>query len=143
MVLDDGGEHDVVGSEAQPVREVVDRLGRVAADHHDVVAVARRPAKRSIASRASSYAPVARRDLYPAPRWTLEYHGRNSCTPRRDRGERAGGGRGVEVHVPAVFTVDAGNEQVVADERHREQEFGGGHDSSSRPETRAPVRGYW
>ena len=38
------------------------------------------PVKRWTSSRASSYSAVARRDLYPAPRWTLEYHGRNSAT---------------------------------------------------------------
>ena len=39
MVLDDGGHHDVVGVELEPVGEVVDGLGGVAADDGDVVAV--------------------------------------------------------------------------------------------------------
>src|SRR5215472_5931720 len=37
-------------------------------------------AKLSAAVRASSYAAVASWDLYPAPRWTLEYRGTNAST---------------------------------------------------------------
>src|SRR5215472_2652151 len=37
-------------------------------------------AKLSAAGRASSYAAVASWDLYPAPRWTLEYQGTNAST---------------------------------------------------------------
>src|SRR5215470_7749878 len=40
-------------------------------------------AKLSAAARASSYASVARWDLYPAPRWTLEYQGTNASTAAR------------------------------------------------------------
>src|SRR6516225_2809550 len=40
-------------------------------------------AKLSAAVRASSYAAVASRDLYPAPRWTLEYRGTNASTAAR------------------------------------------------------------
>src|SRR5215470_1255462 len=45
----------------------------------------RRPgrAKLSAAARASLYAAVARWDLYPAPRWTLEYQGTNASTAAR------------------------------------------------------------
>ena len=38
MVLDHRGRDHVVGTEAEPVGQVVDRLGRVADEHHDVVA---------------------------------------------------------------------------------------------------------
>ena len=54
VVLDHGGDDDVVGLEAQAVGEVVDRLGGVAADDRHVVAVGARPAKPSAAARASS-----------------------------------------------------------------------------------------
>src|SRR6516225_1948231 len=40
-------------------------------------------AKLSAAVRASSYAAVASWDLYPAPRWTLEYRGTNASTAAR------------------------------------------------------------
>src|SRR6516165_2443743 len=40
-------------------------------------------AKLRAAARASSYAAVASWDLYPAPRWTLEYRGTNASTAAR------------------------------------------------------------
>ena len=43
MVLDDGRHDHVVGREVEPVGEVVDRLGGVAADDGDVVAVGGAP----------------------------------------------------------------------------------------------------
>ncbi len=41
---------------------------------------ARAPTKRATSVRASSNAAVATCDLYPLPRWTLLYHGRNAST---------------------------------------------------------------
>jgi hypothetical protein len=40
------------------------------------------PTKRTRVSRASSYRALEYRDFAPAPRWTLEYHGRKSWTAR-------------------------------------------------------------
>ena len=54
VMLDDGGHDDVVRLQAEPVGEVVDGLGRVAADDGHVVAIPARPANRSAAARASS-----------------------------------------------------------------------------------------
>jgi len=39
-VLHDGGHHDVIGSEAESVREVIDGLGGVSTKDHDVVSLA-------------------------------------------------------------------------------------------------------
>jgi hypothetical protein len=40
------------------------------------------PTNRRRVSRASSYRALENSDLAPAPRWTLEYHGRKSSTAR-------------------------------------------------------------
>ena len=79
QMLHDGGNDHVAGFERQPVGEVVDRLGGVAADDGNE-SVPVRPANAAKASRACSYAAVASCDFQPAPRWTLEYHGRNAST---------------------------------------------------------------
>ena len=88
MVLGDGGDDHVVGIEAEAVGEVVDGLGGVAADDGDVVAALAAGEARA-PSRASSYAAVAIWDLYPAPRCTLEYHGRNCWTRSATAGSAA------------------------------------------------------
>ena len=64
MVFDDRRDDDIVGGEPEPVREVVDRLGGVAADDRDVIAVGR-PAREAQdrSAGASSYASVDARDL--------------------------------------------------------------------------------
>ena len=89
MVLDDGGDDDVVGLQPQPVGEVVDRLGGVAADDRDVVALV--PAGEPQGRGAGR--PRRRRwrccDFQPAPRWTLEYHGRKSATRSATAGSAA------------------------------------------------------
>ena len=55
VVLDHGGEHDVVGVEAQPVGQLVDGLGGVPADDgHVVAAAAGSPAKARARGRADS-----------------------------------------------------------------------------------------
>ena len=43
VVLDHGGDHDVVGAEPEPVGEMVDGLGGVAHEHDDVVGTLRAP----------------------------------------------------------------------------------------------------
>ena len=109
VVLDDGGEHDVVGPEAKAVREVVDRLGRVAADDRDVVAVvgaarelehrgrARLRTRRSRAAtcsrrrgaRSSTTAGIRARASRPpaARRSTRPRRGSRTGVPRRRRTE--------------------------------------------------------
>ena len=80
VVLDDRRDHHVVGLQRKPVRQVVDRLGRVAADDRDVVAVRR--GRRTAGSRRAR--PRRRRSraatCSPAPRCTLAYHGSSAAT---------------------------------------------------------------
>ena len=55
VVLHHRRRHDIVRLELQPVGEMVDRLGGVAAEHHHAALVAlERPAKRYALSRAPS-----------------------------------------------------------------------------------------
>ena len=121
VVLDDGGDDDVVGLEPQPVGEVVDRLGGVAADDGDVVAVApSRPAKREAA------AARPRRRRWRAGTSSPRRGARSSTTAgtRATRSATAGsgGGRrgGVERQVAALVAVDARHREVVADEADAE-----------------------
>ena len=64
-----------------------------------------------MARRASSYAAVARRDRNPAPRCTLEYHGRNAVDPLGHPGQGLGGGGLIELHGHALDPVDTRDRQ--------------------------------
>ena len=62
VVFDDGGDDNVVGTQAKAVGEVVDGFGCISADDRDVVTIfASR--EREAAPRALSYASVANWDL--------------------------------------------------------------------------------
>ena len=104
------------GAEPQPVGEVVDRLGRVAADDGDVVACRSRPANAErrracvLVGRGRHLRLVAGAAVHArVPRQEV-------VDPARDGGQRGRRGGGVEGEVRALDAVDARHELVVADE---------------------------
>ena len=107
VVLDHGGDHDVVGRETEPVGEVVDGLGGVAADDGDVVAVGwsageaqgRRPGRLVGGGR-----PLR---LVPGPPMDARVPGQELVHRLRDRREGAGRRRRVQAQVRTVVAVDA------------------------------------
>ena len=124
MVLHDRGEHDVVGSEPHPVREVIDRFGRVPADDRDVTAgigatrKAQHRGTRLLVSIGRTPGLVPGASVHArVPRQKVLY-------PRRDRRQCARGRRGIEVQVTARFAIDARDQQLVAYERHGERDLG-------------------
>ena len=59
-------------------------------------------------------------DLYPAPRCTLEYHGRNAVTRSATAGSAAVEAAASRERYGRSPAVDAGHADVVAHEAHRE-----------------------
>ncbi len=115
VVLDDRRPDDVVGSEAEPVRQVIDGLGGVPADDGDVVTPLPAGERQSgvagrlvggrrgsgLRSRSPVDAAVAGQELHH---------------PLDHGGEGGGGGSVVQVDHPTFLPVDAEHGDVVTDE---------------------------
>ena len=108
VMLDHGGEHHVVGVEAQAVGELVEGFGGVPAQDGDVAVAAG-----SSAGEGEGGGPgrlVGRGGqpgLVPRPAVHARVHGDELLDGSHDRWECAGRGGGVEVHVAALGAVDA------------------------------------
>jgi hypothetical protein len=116
VVLDDRRHDDVVGLQAQAVREVVDRLGGVAADDRHVLA-AGTPAE--VKNCRPRLLVGHRGELGLVPRAAVD-----AGVPRKELGNAVRDGwKGaarrsrVEVQVRSLEAVDARHSQVVTNER--------------------------
>ena len=115
MVLDDGGDDDVVGLQAEPIGEVVDGLGGVAADDGHVVGLGptgepqRRGAGLLVGGGSELRLPAGAAVHARVPRQELLH-------PSCDCGQRGSGRGGVERDVATIDTIDARDGHVVADE---------------------------
>ena len=110
VVLDHGRHDHVVGREPEPVGQVVDGLGGVAADDGDVVALRVAPGERAVPPPGP-----ARRRPWPGGTRSPRPGGRSSTragtsvTRRATAGRAAGRRGGVEVQVRPLDAVDAGH----------------------------------
>jgi len=138
MVLDHRGDDHIIGFEAQPVGEVVDGLGGVAADDRHVIAVVGSPGEAQCGSSGLLVGGgglpgfIARTPVHTrVPRQELVHR-------LGHRGQRVRGCGSVEVEVRPLLTVDAGDSQTVADQGDRRPSRGAaGH--LRRPARRSPV----
>jgi hypothetical protein len=116
VVFDDGGDHDVVGLEAESVGEVVDRFGGVAADDGNVVApVSAGETKRC---RPGVFVDGGGQLRFTAGTTVHARIPRHELADPFEHGRQGGGGGGgVERQVAAFVSVEAGHGEVIADER--------------------------
>ena len=120
VVLDHGGDHDVVRAETEPVDQMVDGLGGVATEDGHVGAVGS-PAGEGQGGGPGRFVLVGRQ-----PR-LVSRAAVNAGVPREevvhpgcDRGQGGGGGGGVEVDIRPCFAGDAGDGDPVADQGDRD-----------------------
>ena len=115
-MLDDGGDDDVVGAQAEPVGEMVDGLSGVAADDRHVRR-RRRGAREPEDGGASMLVGVGGgAGLVAGAAMHTGVPGEEFVDSRGDGGQGVRGGGAVEVEVAPVRAVDARHFQLVADE---------------------------
>ena len=143
VMLHHGGEHHVVGVEAEAVGEMVERLGGVATQDGDVAVASGRPltapgeGEGGVPGRLVGRGGEAR--LVPGAPVHARVRGYELLDGGHDGGERAGRGGGVEVHVAALDAVDTGDVHIVTHQPGRRVHYGR-HGWSLRAYRRAPRR---